>query len=85
MQDLPTLSPEVEDKIEKTAVLGHVLTMHPLSLRLSDVVREVSKEGAEGERIERAVRELVRGGLLHRQCELVLPTSAALHFQELDF
>jgi hypothetical protein len=76
--------PIPEDIVDQTAVLGHVLLLHPLALRLDDLVSEMAREGESGEEVENAVRELVRGGLLHRQCELVLPTRAAMLFYELD-
>ena len=51
-----------------------------------DLVREItagSADFAEGDRIERAVCELVGVGLFFRSDELVLPTRAALRFDEL--
>lgn len=76
--------PVSEDILVQTAVLGHIMLMHPLALRLADLIGEVVGEGEPRDRVERAVRDLVRGGLLHRQCELVLPTPAAVRFYELD-
>ena len=75
----------VEDLRDERAVLVHVVETHPTTLKLSDLTRELGDPGAfsERDRIERAVRELVKGGLLFR-CECgVLPTRAALRAYEL--
>lgn len=63
----------------------HVVDAYPTNLRLSDLVRELtdgSEDFAERDRIERAVRELVRVGLLFRCEGLALPTRAGLRAYE---
>lgn len=73
-----------EDQRDERAVLLHVVESHPTTLRLSDLIRDLSdpEDFAERDRIERAVRELVKGGLLFRTEGAVLPTRAALYFNE---
>lgn len=79
-------STRVEDLRDQGAVLVEVLTQHPAQMRLSELVREIGAGAADFEQtdaIERAVRDLVAAGLLFRNDELVLPTRAALRFDEL--
>ena len=64
-------------------VLLNVLSLHPTSLRLSELIPAVcggQPDFVERDRIERAVGELVVVGLLFRLDELVLPTLGALRF-----
>lgn len=74
-----------EDLKEERAILAHVVDAYPATLRLSDLIRELGDPDAFSERdgIERAVRELVKGGLLFRCEGVVLPTRAALRAYEL--
>jgi hypothetical protein len=70
---------------DQGVVLIHVLAVHPTHLRMSDLVQELaggSADFAESDRIENAVRELAGVGLLFRCQELILPTRAALRFEE---
>ena len=79
-------STAAQDLHGQGVVLIHVLTIYPTHLRLSELVREItagSTDFAEGDRIERAVRDLVGVGLLFRSDGLVLPTRAALRFNEI--
>lgn len=70
-----------EDRRDEGVVLRHVVYAHPATLRLSDVLRELSGSDSFGDRdrIERAVRELVKGGLLFKCEGAVLPTRQALY------
>jgi hypothetical protein len=55
-------------------------------MRLLELIRELTGgtgEFSEGDRIERAVRELIGVGLLFRCEGLVLPTRAALRFNQI--
>ena len=84
MQTERTAAPFEEDDIYEQAVLRHVLVAQPTVLRLCDLVREVRP--IPGQRyprdaVERAVRELVKVGLLHQQGKCVLPTPAAVYVQ----
>lgn len=78
-------SPYAEDRRDERAVLIHVVEIHPTTLRLSDLIRDLSdpEEFSERDRIERAVGELVKGGLLFRCEGAVLPTRSALYAYEL--
>jgi hypothetical protein len=69
-------SPASEDRQVERAVLSHVIDAHPSTLLLSDLISE--RDG-----IERAVRDLVKGGLLFRCEGTVLPTRAALRAYDL--
>lgn len=83
MQDKgrPVASNAAEDRRDEGAVLRHVVETHPATLRLSDLIRELSDpDEVDGrDRIERAVRELVRAGLLFRCEGAVLPTRQTLY------
>jgi predicted transcriptional regulator len=75
-----------EDRAQESAVLQHVLALHPAALTVEELVRELDPDRSsfsQRDAVERAVRDLSAAGLLH-QCEaLVLPTRAALRFDEL--
>jgi hypothetical protein len=71
---------------DQGVVLVHVLTLHPAHLRLAELVREVtggSADFGDADRFERAARDLVGIGLLFVSGELLLPTRAALRFNEI--
>jgi hypothetical protein len=75
-----------EDAATESAVLQQVLALHPSCLTLVELHRALGaeKEGfAASDAIERAVRDLVAAGLLHRSESFVMPTRAALRFDEL--
>jgi hypothetical protein len=77
---------EREDAATESAVLQQVLALHPTALTLADLHRALGAEEdgfATADAVERAVRDLVAAGLLHRSESLVLPTRAALRFDEL--
>jgi hypothetical protein len=75
-----------EDRVFEAAVLQQVLALHPTPATLADLVGEIAGEGEDfGQRdaVERAVRDLAGCGLLHRSEALVLPSRAAVRFDEL--
>jgi hypothetical protein len=75
-----------EDRAQESAVLQHVLALHPTAITIEELVRELDPDlDSFGQRdaIERAVRDLAGAGLLHHRDSLVLPTRAALRFDEL--
>src|SRR5215218_2920394 len=79
-------TPALQDLRDQGVVLIQVLTLHPAHLRLSELIQEISAgaaDFAERDGIERAVRDLIGVGLLFRSDGLVLPTRAALHFNEI--
>ena len=87
MQDKgrPAADNAAQDRREEGVVLRHVVETHPASLRLSDLIRELGDpdEFEQRDVIERAVRELVKGGLLFKSDGAVLPTRAALRAYKL--
>lgn len=75
-----------EDIKDRARVLQEVLDLYPETLTLDELVRELtvdSVEFQERDRVQRAVRDLIAGGLIHRVGDLVLPTRAAVNFHEL--
>lgn len=81
-----TGTPAAEDAATESAVLQQVLDLHPIQVTMAELLREVGGQFADfGERdaIERAVRDLVGSGLLHRNEEFILPSRAALRFNRL--
>jgi hypothetical protein len=80
-----TRSTADEDRMVEAAALGHLLALHPTTLAFGDLARELEDGDAFAgtDAIERAVRDLAAAGLVHRAGDLVLPTRAALRFQEL--
>ncbi len=79
-------STAAQDLHDQGVVLIQVLTLWPTHLRLSELVREISTgaaDFAQRDAIERAVRDLTAVGLLFRSDGLVLPTRAALRFNEI--
>jgi hypothetical protein len=75
-----------EDTRDQAAVLRHVLDLHPETLTLDELMREmvgVSPSGSEEDGIGRAVRDLAAVGLLHHEGRRVITTRAALVFHNL--
>jgi hypothetical protein len=75
-----------EDIKDRARVLREVLDLYPETLTLDELVRELtvdSVEFQERDRVQRAVRDLIAGGLIHRVGDLVLPTRAAVNFHAL--
>jgi hypothetical protein len=76
-----------QDVRDRARVLREVLLLYPETLTLDELVRELtidSVEFEERDRIHRAVRDLIAGGLIHKVGDLVLPTRAAVNFQVLN-
>jgi len=70
-----------QDYRDQARVLRTILDLHPEPLTLAELTREMtidSTDHGERDRIERAVRDLIGGGLLHLVGDLVLPTRAAV-------
>lgn len=72
-------TPERGDLLIQSAVLDHVLCLHPTLLSVDEVEREIDP----GEPTRRAMRDLISAGLIRREGETVLPTLAALHSRRL--
>ncbi|HEX6752590.1 MAG TPA: hypothetical protein VF093_03265 [Solirubrobacterales bacterium] len=69
-----------DDAATESAVLQLALALHPTSLSFEELVREL---GDDRDAVERAVADLTGAGLLHRKGPFVVPTRAALRFDEL--
>jgi predicted transcriptional regulator len=81
-----TRTPNADDAAIEAAVLRQLLALYPVQLTIGETVREIAGETddfALRDAVERAVRELVASGLVHRSGEVVLPSRAALRFEEL--
>ncbi|MEX0972286.1 MAG: hypothetical protein WDZ46_03410 [Solirubrobacterales bacterium] len=81
--DSPTAMQDLRDQ---RVVLTHVLTLHPTYLVVPQLVQEIGggiEEFAEGDALERAVRDLTGLGLLQCPSGLVMPTHAAIRFDAL--
>jgi len=79
-------STQAADDRDQAAVLAYVLALHPAQLTVLDLIREVTAgatELGESDRMERAIRDLTGAGLLHCPGGLVVPSRAALRFDEL--
>jgi hypothetical protein len=66
-----------EDQKDERAVIVHVLETWPTALRTSDLIRELADSGefADRDRIDRALKSLLRTGLLIRcDDDVVMPT-----------
>lgn len=87
MNDIDDIQiPAEEDDAIEAAVLRHLLSLHPAQIVFDELLREIAgdpEDFAERDAIERAVRDLAAAGLLHRNGEVVLPSRAALRFDEL--
>lgn len=79
------VSPVDVNALERTVVEA-VIDMHPIQLTLDELIRELTDtpdDFASRDRIEIAVQQLARAGLLHRHGQFVLPTRALLRAVEL--
>lgn len=79
-------STSAQDAAIESAVLQQVLALHPTVVTLVELAREMGEAGGPSpgrDAIERAVRDLAGAGLLHSSDSFVLPTRAALRFDEL--
>jgi hypothetical protein len=79
-------NPDAEDAALEAAVLRQLLALYPIQLTLGELVREIAgkaKDFSQVDAVERAVRDLAAAGLAHRNGDVVLPSRAALRFEEL--
>lgn len=78
--------PEQEDAGYERVVLMAVLEAHPSQITKAELIREHADD-PEGftarDAFERAIRDLVGVGLLHRSGDFILPTRAAVRVKEL--
>ena len=75
----PNDEPVPHDVLEHS-VLHLVLARHPAQVHVDELVRAV---GGKDFLVNDAVTDLVADGLLHRHGDFVVPTRAALRFDEL--
>jgi predicted transcriptional regulator len=79
-------NPGEQDSAIEAAVLRQLLALHPVQLTLGDLLREIAgkpRDFASKDGVERAVRDLIAAGLVNRSGDVVLPSRAALRFDEL--
>ena len=86
--DVRAATTAADDERDQAAVLRHVLSIYPEVLTQGELIREMtggasSPAFSDRDGIERAVRDLIAGGLLHEDAKLVLPTRAAVLFHNL--
>jgi hypothetical protein len=77
---------EAQDLHDQGVVLIQALTLHPACLTTAELVREVTGGSCgfePGDRFERAIRDLTGAGLLHACAGFVMPSRAALVFDQL--
>ena len=75
-----------EDAEVEAAVLRQLLLLHPTQLTVEELIVDLAEDPEafpERDAIERAVRELARAGLVHRNGEFTVPSRAALRFDQL--
>ncbi len=75
-----------DDAAIEGTVLRRLLLIHPGQVTVEELTRDVARDPedfAERDAIERAVRDLARSGLVHRNGEFAIPSRAALRFDEL--
>jgi hypothetical protein len=93
MQDKPSGAGDeraktaAEDDRDQRGVLREVLFIYPEQVTLDELVLAMTMNVSGlhlSDRVERAVRELIAGGLLRRIDALVLPTRAAVNFYALE-
>jgi len=80
-------NPAQEDRDAQGAVLVHLLYLHPAQTTVEEIVREIAgdpDEFGDRDQIERAIRDLTRVGLLHRNGRFVVPARPAVHFDGLE-
>lgn len=78
--------PAEQDAAVEAAVLRQLLALHPVQSSFDELLRDIASDPddfVQRDAIERAVRDLTASGLLHHSGELVLPSRAALRFDEL--
>lgn len=77
-----SLSPaEEEDAATQATILTHLLELSPAQLTTDELLRELTDDPESPRHrdlIERATRDLIRAGLLHRHDAFVFPTRPAV-------
>ena len=71
----------------ESAVLALLLEEHPIRLTMDELILVLHADPERGDPEDagqRAVRELVGAGLIHREGRFLAPTRAALYFERLE-
>jgi hypothetical protein len=79
-------SPSAQDAAIEAAVMRQLLALYPIQLTVRELSREIVGDRgdfAPADAVERAVRDLGGAGLVNRSGDVVLPSRAALRFEEL--
>lgn len=80
-------SPAGEDTRTESAVLALLLEGHPIHLTMDELVLVLHADperGDSADAAQRAVRELVGAGLVHRDGSFLCPSRAAFYFDALE-
>jgi hypothetical protein len=80
-------SPAGEDKQTESAVMALLLQEHPIRLTMDELILVLHADPERGDPADagqRAVRELVGAGLVHREGRFLAPSRAALYFDALE-
>jgi hypothetical protein len=87
MHDQPKGAVCPDDLRDQRIVLTHVLALHPTHLNVPELARELNDGAASfaaSDSVERAVRDLTGIGLLNCPGGLVVPSHAAIRFEQLS-
>jgi hypothetical protein len=86
MDDRPLLPIISSDDAIQAAVLASLLAEHPTQLTAPDLYRERRDPDDLHERdaVDRAIQSLVSAGLVHRSGPFLVPSRAAVRFDELS-
>jgi hypothetical protein len=74
------------DAAMEAAVLRQLLALHPAQVSAAELLREIAgdpEDFSERDALDRAVRDLGAAGLVRHNGDLLLPSRAALRFDEL--
>jgi hypothetical protein len=77
----------VQDTRDQRVVLAFILEEHPAQFTIPEVAQALyahPDDFQSSDAVERAIRDLVGGGLLRCHGPFVLPTRAALYFSRLE-
>jgi hypothetical protein len=80
-------SPASEDQRTESAVLSLLLAEHPARLTVDELILALHADPERGDPEDagqRAVRELVGAGLVHREGRSLAPSRPALYFAALE-
>ena len=81
-QPFPGGKPRSQLDVLERATLGQLLEHHPAFYTLAELARELDEPGLA---IEDTVAALARAGLVNRWESFVVPSRAALRFDQLDW